>query len=267
MSLRDLVKERITKNIIQDAQSKMKKKYTVIIADDKTIKILNNCFQMHELNELDIAPVILNIKSPREKLKVSPIYFLSTNYESTKHMCADYANSKETIYKKEVHIYFSSKVPKTIIKLIKNENIRKYIQTFCETHCDFIVLEHRLFSLNGGYKSFNNLYINKENHMNELTLRAQQLVSLFFTLNSEPNIRYSTNSNNAKTFAKLFKTQFNDIKSILKNNTMDNNDNCTLFIFDRKDDLITPLLHNLSFQPMIYDLLHENIIIIMEKHK
>eukprot|EP01083_Nonionella_stella_P061374 159952_1 len=112
MSLRDLVKQRIIKNIIEDAQSKMKKKYTVIVAYDTTIKILHHCFRMHELNELDVG-VVLNVKFPRERVKVSPIYFLSTNYESTKHMCADYANSKETIYKKEVHIYFSSKVPKT----------------------------------------------------------------------------------------------------------------------------------------------------------
>eukprot|EP01083_Nonionella_stella_P294027 999766_1 len=200
MSLRDLVKQRIIKNIIEDAQSKMKKKYTVIVADDTTIKILHHCFRMHELNELDVG-VVLNVKFPRERVKVSPIYFLSANYESAKHMCEDYANPKETRYAAPVHAYFNSKVPKRIIELIKSENIRKYMKTFSEIHCDFLVLEHRVFSLYGGYKSFNNLYINKENRSDELALRAQQLVGLCLSLNEEPHIRYSTNSRDAKTLA------------------------------------------------------------------
>ena len=107
MSLRELVKQRIIKNIIKDAQSKMKKKYTVIVADDKTIKILHHCFRMHELNELDVG-VVLNVKFARERVKVSPIYFLSADYDSAKHMAADYANPKETRYAAPVHAYFNS---------------------------------------------------------------------------------------------------------------------------------------------------------------
>ena len=107
MSLRELVKQRIIKHIIKDAQSKMKKKYTVIVADDTTIKILHHCFRMHELNELDVG-VVLNVKFPRERVKVSPIYFLSADQQSAKHMCADYANPKETRYAAPVHVYFNS---------------------------------------------------------------------------------------------------------------------------------------------------------------
>ena len=85
----------------------MKKKYTVIVADDTTIKILHHCFRMHELNELDVG-VVLNVKFPRERVKVSPIYFLSADYDSAKHMCADYNNPKETRYAAPVHAYFNS---------------------------------------------------------------------------------------------------------------------------------------------------------------
>ena len=65
------------------------------------------------------------------------------------------------------------------------------MKTFSEIHCDFLVLEHRVFSLYGGYKSFHDLYVNKENRSDDLALRAQQLVGLCVSLDEEPYIRYS----------------------------------------------------------------------------
>jgi len=259
MSLREIVKKRIIKNIIQDAQSKMKKKYTVIVADDDTIKILHHCFRMHELNELDIG-VVLNVRFPRERVKVSPIYFLSPDYESAKAMCSDYANPKETKYAAPVHAYFNSKVDRRIIELVKGENIRKYMKTFSEVPCDFLVLEHRVFSLNGGYQSFNNLYRNKENRSDELETRARQLVGLCLSLEEEPYIRYSGSSRDAKTLAELYNQYFNDTKANMKDWTPNTEHQSVLFIFDRKDDPLTPFLHSLDFQPMVYDLLNEDIV-------
>eukprot|EP01084_Bolivina_argentea_P306282 529254_1 len=259
MSLRDLLKQRIIDNIIKDAQTKMKKKYTVIVADDVTIKILHHCFRMHELNELDVG-VVLNVKFPRERVKVSPIYFLSANYESAKFMCADYTNPRETRYAAPVHVYFNSKVTKRIIELVKNENIRKYMKTFSEIHSDFLVLEHRVFSFYGGMRSWNRLYIDKEQRGDELNERAQQLVGLCLTLSEEPNIRYSANSRNAKTLAELFNQQFNDTKSSIKNWEPNTSSPATIIIIDRTDDPLTPFLHNLSFQPMVRDLLCDDII-------
>ena len=151
-------------------------------------------------------------------------------------------------------------VPKRIIDLIKNENIRKYMKTFSEIHSDFLVLEHRVFSLYGGKKSFNDLYINKENRSEELSNRAQQLVGLCLSLQEEPFIRYSANSRDAKTLAELFNQQFSDTKQSLSDWTPNQQNQSILLIMDRKDDPLTPFLHNLSFQPMIFDLLHDDII-------
>jgi len=259
MSLRELVKQRIINNIIKDAQSKMKKKYTVIVADDVTIQILHHCFRMHELNDLDVG-VVLNVRYQRERVKVSPIYFLSADYSSAQAMCADYENPQETRYAAPVHAYFNSKVPKRIIDLIKTHNIRKYMKTLSEIPCDFLVLEHRVFSLYGGLKSFHDLYRDKENRSDELARRAQQLVGLCLSLNEEPYVRYSSSSRDAKTLAELFSQQFTDTKQSLKDWTPQSEQQSVLLIFDRRDDPLTPLLHSLDFQPMVYDLLSADII-------
>mmetsp|Transcript_18585 Transcript_18585/g.29497 ORF Transcript_18585/g.29497 Transcript_18585/m.29497 type:complete len:625 (+) Transcript_18585:61-1935(+) len=258
MSLREIVKQRIITQVIKDAQSKMKKPYTVIVADDTTIKILHHCFKMHELNELDVG-VVLNVKFNRERVKVSPIYFLSSNVDSAKMMCADYSNPKETKYAAPVHVYFNSKVSKKIIDLVKGENIRKYMKTFTEIQNDFLVLEQRVFSFYGGRTSFNDLYVNTQNRSDELAQRAQQLIGLCLALEEDPAIRYSTNGRDAKTFAELFNSSFNDTKSSLKQ-WSPNPQSSVLLILDRRDDPLTPFMHSLSFQPMVFDLLHDDIL-------
>ena len=97
----------IIKYIIKDAQSKMKQNYTVIVADDTTIKILHHCFRMQELNELDVG-LVVNVKFPRERIKISPIYFLSADYNSVQHMVEDYKDPKNIRYATPVHAYFNS---------------------------------------------------------------------------------------------------------------------------------------------------------------
>jgi len=106
-SLRDVLRARLTKYMIKDAQSKMQKgkTYSIIIADDNTIPILDHCFKIHELNDLDIG-VVVNIKYNRERVKVSPIYFLSPSLDSVKALVEDYAKLKDARYSTPVHVYF-----------------------------------------------------------------------------------------------------------------------------------------------------------------
>ena len=108
-SLKEMLKHRIIYDIIKDAQSKMdsKKKYSLLIADDHTIPILHHVLKMHELNELNIG-VVLNVAFNRERVKVSPIYFLSPTQKSIQHMCDDYKNPKSPRYGAPVHAYFCS---------------------------------------------------------------------------------------------------------------------------------------------------------------
>lgn len=133
------------------------------------------------------------------------------------------------------------------------------MKTFSEVPCDFLVLEHRVFSFYGGYDSFNNLYKNKENRSDELETRARQLVGLCLSLEEEPYIRYSGSSRDAKTLAELYNQFFNDTKANMKDWTPNTEHQSVLLIFDRKDDPLTPFLHSLDFQPMVYDLLSADI--------
>ena len=105
MSLRDLLKDRIVDQIINESKKQMKKKYTLIVGDEHTIKILDHCFKMHELNDLNVG-VVLNVKYPRERVKLPPIYFLSNDYESTKAMVKDYENLNQLQYHGPVQIFY-----------------------------------------------------------------------------------------------------------------------------------------------------------------
>jgi len=255
MSLKDYLKERIINHVIKDAKGEKQKWYSLIVGDEVTIKILNCVFKMHELNDMNIG-VVLNVNFVREKVKISPIYFLSPNQTSVENMCKDYENSKDTRYSTPVHLYFCAPISRAIMEYIKKQEIRRYLAAFKEIHCDFNVLEKRVFSLNRD-EAFSTLYINKNDIGDEISRTAQQLVALTLTLEEEPHVRYSKASRRAEQLALMFDQKFNDIKQNLQN-WKPNEQRSTLIILDRSDDPLTPLLHELTYQSMVMDLLADS---------
>ena len=126
-----------------------------------------------------------------------------------------------------------------------------------EVNCDFFVLEKYVFNFGRGINAFKDLYIDKQSKSDELARTAEQLVGLCLTLNEDPYIRYSQ-SRNSKNLAELFKNSFNNAKHAYKKyNPKDKRG--TLIILDRSDDPLTPLMHSLSFQAMVMDLLSDKI--------
>eukprot|EP01084_Bolivina_argentea_P069556 126551_1 len=258
MSLRNALQQTIINNIINKAMSKMKTKHTAIIADDTTISILDRCFTIHELNDLNIG-LVLNIKYTRQRMKISPIYFISPNKQSIQQMCNDYSNINQPTYSQPVHIFFHSDVSVQLIQIIKKSTICNYIETLSVVYCNFLTLQQRVFLFNRGYKSFRNVYIDKQNRFYELNIQAEQLVSVCCVLLEEPIIECCTHTQNEHIFQKIFQQKFKKATSLI-HNWKPQGRKCKLLIIDRMNDPLIPLLHDLSFQGITADLLHNDII-------
>ena len=144
-----------------------------------------------------------------------------------------------------------------MIEIIKGSNLPKYLATLKEIPCDLLIIEKRVFSFDRD-SAFDELYINKHHKTDELTQTAKQLVALMLSINEEPYIRYSKDSRMAPQLAQSVHTNFTNLKRNLKN-FKPRFSRGTLLIMDRSDDPITPLLHELTFQAMVMDLLGNKI--------
>jgi len=249
-SLKVFLKEQII-NAFNVAFSNMNQKSAILITDDHTTQILDTCFKVHQLNDKGIG-AILNVKYQRERVPVPPIYFLSSNMASIEKVVKDYENSKQPQYTRYAHLFICSSISEDCFKLIKTSNLRRHLKTFQEVYCDFHALESRVFHFNRP-GAFQNIYLTSNSEM-EIQDSAKKLFSVCVALKEHPYIRYTQNSRHAHVLAQKFDEYFRQQKTDMSQfNHSDKRG--VLLIVDRTQDPVAPVLHEITYQAMIKDLL------------
>lgn len=251
MSCRDNLKKQILKAVAA-ALAKSNMKSAIMIVDDRTTKVLDSCLKVHELNDKGVG-VLVNIKYQRERVKVAPIYFLSPSIESIKKMIHDYSNPKTPQYTSNVHLFICGTITKEGMNLIKKARIRKHLKTFQEVYCDFLALESNVFHFNRP-ESFSKIYMTTDKVNGELQDEAVQLFNALVTMEEDPYIRYAKCSKRASGVASVFQDYYAQMKPKMKGlQTRPNR--ATLLILDRSQDPVAPLMHEVTYQCMIKDLI------------
>jgi len=248
--LQDFLSEQIS-NAIRTALEQMQSKCAILVTDDRTMGVVNSCMKVHHLNALGVGAIV-NIKYEREKGKWNPIYLISPCIKSIKLLVNDYKNHKKLQYSGNVHLLLSSKVNPECMELIKNSKLPRYLRTFQEIYCDFIVLESRVYHFHRP-SSFIKLFY-KRDYDEELEALAMNLFSVFITLEEKPFVRFPKNSMRASSLAQIFMQMYHQRVSTLVN-FKSREKRATLLILDRTQDVVAPLLHEVTYQCMINDLL------------
>jgi len=248
--LQDFLSEQIS-NAIKSAFKQMQKKCAILVTDDRTMEVVNSCMKVHHLNALGVGAIV-NIKYERERGKWNPIYLISPSIESIKQLVNDYKNQKKLQYSGNVHLLLSSKVNPVCMELIKNSKLPRYLRTLQEIYCDFIVQESRVFHFDRP-SSFGNLFY-KRDYDEELEVLAMNLTSVLITLEEKPFVRFAQNSIRTSAFAQIFMQIYHQSVSSLEN-FKNREKRATLLILDRSQDVVAPLLHEVTYQCMINDLL------------
>jgi len=248
-SLKVFLKEQIL-SAFKVAFSNMTQKSAILITDDLTTKILDTCLKVHQLNDLGIGAIV-NVKFNRERVQVPPIYFLSPCEESLRAVIKDYEDSTEPQYASSVHLFMLPSLSERSFELLKKSNLRRHLKTLQEVYCNFCALESRVFHFNRP-GAFQSLYLTSRINA-ELQESAEQLFSVCVSLQEYPYIRYSRDSKNAHVLAQKFESYFAEKKAEMPQFKQHNN-RSTLLILDRTQDPVAPLLHEITYQAMIKDL-------------
>jgi len=263
-SLKGFLKKSIT-NAIQFALPK-KVGTAILILDDKTEEIVSNAVKEHELSELGIFMVV-NINSRRERMDIIPIYFLSTDIPSIKLLIQDWKNKTELKYLKSIHLYINGSISSHALALISESSLRKYLKTFQEIFCNFLVLESNIFHFESP-EAFRNIYGGLDKSDVYLQEVAERLHSVSVSMGEEPWIRYAKDSPRAAKLALLYKNFWKG-KKVSMCRLKTKKKRATLLILDRTQDIVAPLLHEMTYQSMVKDLIghdKESIKIGNEKY-
>jgi len=252
----------------------------VLIVDDASTRIISKAMGMYDLMESRVY-LVEQLKKKRAPYRQSaPIYFLSPTLDSVTKLIDDWtpnantnANGRtEPLYADSIFLYFTKALPDELFMKIKScKPLIRRLKAFSEINVDFIANQSRAFHFDMTSSTiFPQLFPNtaKTNsnsnpHANDTVLRdmADKLVTVCASLNEYPHIRYKASSQVSTSLAHYFNEKFNAFVGSNKtwwyhgDTEHTERGRSTILLLSRKDDCLSPLLHEFTYQAMVHDLL------------
>lgn len=157
----------------------------------------------------------------------------------------------------EYYIYFSNIVRKSSLERLAEADDHEVVKSVQEYFADFLVINPDLCSLGLGFPK-QRIWSHSPDIWNSDALQrtTEGVIAMLLALKKNPLIRYEKNSLLAKKLATEVRYQLTQEEQLFNFRKTDTPP--ILLILDRRDDPITPLLNQWTYQAMVHELLGIN---------
>eukprot|EP00002_Diphylleia_rotans_P007281 TRINITY_DN1679_c0_g1_i1.p1 TRINITY_DN1679_c0_g1~~TRINITY_DN1679_c0_g1_i1.p1 ORF type:complete len:623 (-),score=137.85 TRINITY_DN1679_c0_g1_i1:324-2192(-) len=246
----------LLKSIVREGEWK------VLVMDKHSTRVISACCSMYDIMDCGIT-LVEPIDIRRQPIRnLEAIYFITPSPDSVERFISDFKDAKNPQYA-GVHLIFTSAVANEVFDKIKASAASGFVRSFKEFNLQFLAIESQAYSLDRP-ESLQVIYgdtsASKQVLISQIT---NDLVTLLFSLNELgkfPRIRYGSSAEkqgaNSKAATLLASTLTDRIKALpTAYRTPSDRDAATILILDRSYDVTSPVMHEFTYQAMIYDLL------------
>uniref|UniRef100_A0A4W5KIT1 Syntaxin binding protein 3 n=1 Tax=Hucho hucho TaxID=62062 RepID=A0A4W5KIT1_9TELE len=248
--LKRVVWQRIKETIIEDC--KKSEIWKILILDHFTTKLLSSCCKMSDLMQEGITIVEDLYKSREPVLEMKAIYFMTPTEKCVDAFIGDFKLKPKY---KAAYVYFTDYCLDDLFNKMKL-HCGKYIRVCKELNISFLPLESQVFTCDnpGAFRSIYSPRCSQDKE-NTLETLAAQIVTLCATLDENPGTKLeNTTLDNAKKLAVLVDCKLTEHYDMDDNGKKKGKTQAQLLIVERGFDPVTPILHELTYQAMAYDL-------------
>lgn len=250
--------------------------WKVLVVDREALRIL--AAALGGLNDLvdEGVTIIEMLDMRREPLpRIPAIFFCAPSPESIQHLVAEAPRQY-----KEFHLFFTHRVPDFQMDELKRGNaaMLRRVKNFKELNVELLATESRVFSLDRPGASIPQLFGGaSRDALDEMTVISERLTDACGLVGREIDwaVRADGSSSRARTVASLVKEQLGTIQLQARTDRASREaegkdpvaeeswaedegvkpTKATLLVLDRASDLMSPLMHEFTYQAMAHDLL------------
>jgi hypothetical protein len=245
------LKQEVKKRFLDDCINKVKpqSKWKVLLVDSHSTRVISSVIRMTELTDSGVT-VVERLNQQRQRLATfEAIYIIYPCLESFQQLIEDFKPGN--VLYKGAHIFTLTPTSEKLFTLLAINNISKYILTFLELNLNFLAIESQVFSLDEPLGLWAVYSPHGKDEFDRITLyTADQLATLFSTLGQHPYIGYLNSSEKNLTFAEVVHSR---LQFLVQLGAVPSERAGHLVILDRGADLFSPVLHELTYQAMLYD--------------
>ena len=226
-------------------------KMKILLLDSETVSIVSTAITQSTLLKHEVFLIDRLDNSARERMRhLRCLCFVRPSPDSIQFLIDELREPKYGEY----NIYFSNIIRKSSLERLAEADDHEVVKAVQEYFADYIVINPDLMSLNLSFPT-QRLWSHSPDIWNTDTLQrtTEGVVALLLSLKKNPLIRYEKNSLMAKKLATEVRYQITQEEQLFDFRKMDTPP--ILLIVDRRDDPITPLLSQWTYQAQVHELL------------